>query len=138
MWSSPWSILGHLLFNINICKMFFQKYECDIASYADGNTPHTYDSDLYTVLSKLKNCTDGLFKWFKENHMKPNGDGTLISIYGSIVKNKNEQNLHGIKFNSSLSFKTHITSLCKKASQKLPALAIIVNYMDVTFLRGRF
>ena len=88
MWSSPWSILGHLLFNINICKMFFQKYECDIASYADGNTPHTYDSDLYTVLSKLKNCTDGLFKWFKENHMKPNGDGTLISIYGSIVKNK--------------------------------------------------
>ena len=68
------SILGPLLFNINICDMFFEKYECDIASYADDNTPHTYDSDLYTVLSKLKNCTDSLFTWFKENHMKPNGD----------------------------------------------------------------
>ena len=51
--------------------MFFEKYECDIASCADDNTPHTYD---YTVLYKLKNCTDSLFTWFKENHMKPNGD----------------------------------------------------------------
>ena len=49
------SILGLLFFNVNICDMFFEKYECDIASYADDNTPHTYDSDLYTVLSKLKN-----------------------------------------------------------------------------------
>ena len=45
--------------------MFFEKYECDIASYADDNTPQTYDSDLYTVLSKLKNCADSLFTWFK-------------------------------------------------------------------------
>ena len=54
--------------------MFFEKYECDIASYADDSTPHTYDSDLYTALSKLKNCTGSLFAWFKENHMKTNGD----------------------------------------------------------------
>ena len=67
------SISGLRLLNINICDMFFEKYECDIASYADDNTPHTYDSDLYTVLSKLKSCTDSLCTWFKENHMKPNG-----------------------------------------------------------------
>ena len=36
------------------------------------NTPHTYDSDLCTVLRKLKNFfTDNLFTWYKENHMKP-------------------------------------------------------------------
>ena len=68
------SILGQLLFNINICNMFYKKCECGAASYADDNTPHTYDSDLYTVLSKLTNCTDSLFTWFKGNHMKPNGD----------------------------------------------------------------
>ena len=44
------SILGPLLFNTNICEMFLEKCECDIASYADDNTTHTYDSDLYTVL----------------------------------------------------------------------------------------
>ena len=43
------SILGPLLFNINICDMFFEKYERDIASYADDNTSHTYDSDLYSL-----------------------------------------------------------------------------------------
>ena len=48
------SILGPLLFNINICDMFFEKYECDVASYADHNAPRTCDPDLYTVLSKLK------------------------------------------------------------------------------------
>ena len=105
--------------------MFFENYEFDIASYADDNTPHTYDSNLYTVLSKLKNCADSLFTWFKENHMKPNGDkchllvttekSVSVNIDGSNVTNKKEQKLLGIKFDSSLSFECHITNLCKKA-----------------------
>ena len=40
------AILDPLLFNIKICEMFFEKYECDIASYADDNTPYACDSDL--------------------------------------------------------------------------------------------
>ena len=136
------SILGPLLCNINLCDMIFEKCECDIASYADDNTPQTYDSDLYTILSKLKNCTDSLFTWFKENQVKPNGDkchllvtikkSVSIKIDGSNVKNKKEQKLLGIKFDSSLSFEGHITSLCKEASQKLHALTGIVNYMDLS------
>ena len=121
--------------------MFFEKYECDIASHVDDNAPHTYDLDLYTVLSKLKNCTDSLFTWFKKNNMKPNGDKchllvtteklVTINIDGSIVTNKKKQKLLGIKFDSSLSFEGHITSLCKKASQKLHTRSRIVNYMDL-------
>ena len=52
-WVSQGSILGPLFFNINIRDMFFGKYECDIASYADNYTSHTYDSDIYSVFSKL-------------------------------------------------------------------------------------
>ena len=73
--------------------------------------------------------------------MKPNGDkchllvttekSVSINIGGSNVRNKKEQKLLGIKFDSSLSLKGHITNLCKKASQKLHALARIVNYMDL-------
>ena len=80
--------------------MFLEICECDIASYSDDHTPHTYDSDLYTILSKLKNCTDSLFIWFKENHMKTNGDKCLllvtieksvtINIDGSNLKNEKE------------------------------------------------
>ena len=133
-----------------------EKYECNIASYADDNKPRTYDSDLYTVFSKLKNCTDSLFTWFKENQMRPNGDkchllvttekSVSINIEESNVTNKKEQRLLGIKFDSSLSFEGHITNLCKKASQKLHALARIVNYMDLRkrkvlmklFIRSQF
>ena len=81
------SILGPLLFNINMCDMFFEKCECDIASYDDDNTFHRYDSDLYTVLSKLKNCADSLFTWFKVNHMKPNGDKChLLATTENVIK----------------------------------------------------
>ena len=86
--------------------MFVEKYGCDITSYADDNIPHTYDSDLYTVLSKLKNRTDSLFTWFKENNMKPNGakchllvtteKSVSINIDGTNVTNKKEQKLLGI------------------------------------------
>ena len=54
-----------------------------------------------------------------------------IIIDGSNVTNKKEPKLLGIKFDLSLSFEGHITNLCKKASQKLHALARIVNYMDL-------
>ena len=42
---------------------------------------------------------------------------------------KNEK-LLGISIDTRLSFEHHITSLCKKASQKLHALARIAHYMD--------
>ena len=76
-----------------MCDMFFEKCECDIASYAVDNTPHTYDSDLYTALSKLKNCTDGLFTWFKENHVKPNCDTChlLVTTEKSVSFNIDER-----------------------------------------------
>ena len=48
----------------------------------------------------------------------------------TMLKNKREQNLLGIKLDSSLSFEGLITSLCKKTSQKLHALGRTVNYMD--------
>ena len=51
-----------LFFSTLACSTcFFEKYECDIASYTDDSTPCTNDSDLYTctlVLSKFNKCTD--------------------------------------------------------------------------------
>ena len=73
--------------------------------------------------------------------MKSNGDkchllfitekSVRIYIYESNVTNKKEQKLLGIKFDSSLSFEGHILSLCKKASQKLHALAKISNPLNL-------
>ena len=52
------------------------------------------------------------------------------------IKNSTEEKLLGVKFDSNLSFESHITSLCKKASQKLHALARISHYMDLNKRRS--
>ena len=49
----------------------------------------------------------------------------------SDVKNSREKKLFGVKIDTKLSFKNHVFSYCKKASQKLNALARIVNFMDL-------
>ena len=136
------SILGPLLFNIDICDLFFWDYKCDIASYADDNTPCTSDISLNLVLEKLESSTHDLFQWFKENHMKANPDKchllvttntlTSVNINGFQITNSTEEKLLGIKFNSKLSFENHVSSLCKKASQTLHALTRIVNYMNLS------
>ena len=73
--------------------------------------------------------------------MKPNGDkchlivttekSVSMNIDKSNIENKKEQKLLGMKFDSSLSFEGHISSICKKASQKLHAPSRIANYMDL-------
>ena len=47
------------------------------------------------------------------------------------VKNSREEKLLCVKIDSKLSFENHVSSLCKKASQKLHALARVVNFMDL-------
>ena len=47
------------------------------------------------------------------------------------VKNSREEKLLGVKIDSKLSFENHVSSLCKKASQKLHALARVVNFIDL-------
>ena len=52
------------------------------------------------------------------------------------IKNSTEKKLLGVKFDSNLSFESHVTSLCKKSSQKLHALARISHYMDLNKRRN--
>ena len=47
------------------------------------------------------------------------------------IKSSTEEKLLAVKFDSNLSFESHVTSLCKKASQKLHAFARISHYMDL-------
>ena len=49
------SILGPLLFNIDIDNLFFIIEDCDIADYADGNTPYLSGKNVEEVLKGLEN-----------------------------------------------------------------------------------
>ena len=52
------------------------------------------------------------------------------------IKKSTKENLLGVKFNSNLSFENHVTSLCKKARQKLNALGGKSHYMDLNKRRN--
>ena len=126
--------------------MFFDIIEYDIASYADDDTPYNFDFNLDNVICNLKKSTNSVLIWFRENHMKANADKChlLVSsdesctakIEDFSIKNSTEEKLLGVKFDSNLSFEGHVTSLCKKASQKLHALARISHYMDLNKRRN--
>ena len=82
-----------------------------------------------------------LHKWFHENHMVLNpgkchyiviGDDDpshKIILNNNEIASSNEEKLLGILLDSKLNFDSHITSLCKKARQKLSALARINHYL---------
>ena len=121
------SILDPLLFNIDICDLFFWDYKCDIVSYPDDNTPYTSERSLNLVLEKLESSTHDLFRWFKENHMKANPEKchllvttntlTSVNINGFQIKNSTEEKLLGVNFDSKLSFENHVSSLYKEVTK---------------------
>ena len=112
--------------------MFYDIDICDIASCADDNTPYTGDFNLDEVIQKLELSTNNLFECFKNNHMKANADKCHLLVtrdtdvtakIGELdIKDSREVELLGVKIDGKLSFENHVSSLCKKASQKLHAL----------------
>ena len=110
------------------------------------NTPYNFDFNLDDVISNLEKSTNCPLNWFRENHMKANADKCHLLVTSDesctakieyfSIKNSTEEKLLGVKFDSNLFFENHVTSLCKKASQKLHALARISHYMDLNKRRN--
>ena len=85
------------------------------------------------VISSLQKSTEKLFQWFSHNQMKGNTDkchATVstdepieIWVGESLIKNSTCEKLLGVKIDNKLNFGTHVKELCKKANNKLRALA---------------
>ena len=118
----------------------------EIANYADDNTPYATAVDTVSLLNILEKNVEILRNWFENNFFKLNADkcNLLISnhdedasviINNEIIEGNKSVKLLGIKIDNEVKFKEHVTSLCKKVSQKLHALARIANYMNTDKLR---
>ena len=80
-------------------------------------------------------------KWLYENHMVLNpgkchylvlgnrSNSDTINLNGTKLASSSYEKLLGILIDCDLSFDKHIKSLCRKAGQKLNALAQISNYL---------
>ena len=135
------SILGPLLFNIFIRDMFYFLEGFQVANYADDTTPFSDGKDNDCVIQNIEQSSSALFEWLKKNYMKINTDKSHLLMSGNLkvvavidsnlIESENEQELLGVLIDSRLTFKSHVNNICKKASQKLNALARISSYMDI-------
>ena len=59
------SILGSLLFNIDLVDLFYECEESNIGSYTDDTTPYSCARVTKTIISELKSISSKLFHWFQ-------------------------------------------------------------------------
>ena len=135
------SILGPILFNIFLSDLFLVLKDIDFASYADNNTIYDTGDSINDVIASPQDSSEKLFQWFSENQLKGNtdkchlvvssDDPTEIQVGESVIKNNTCEMLLGIKIDNKLTFDEHISGLCKKAANKLRALARVTSYMPL-------
>ena len=66
------SILGPILFNINMVDIFYECENSNVASYTDDTTPYSCATDIPSVALELQSSAAKLFRWFKNNHLQAN------------------------------------------------------------------
>ena len=114
----------------------------EICNYADDTTIFACGLDMCSILKSLEEDASLLSLWFENNHMKMNedkshllvfgskGEDVSVSISGSLIQESDEEKLLGLTLDRRLNFKNNVSNLCKKASQKLHALAGVSKYME--------
>ena len=136
------SILGPLLFNIYINDLFLFSENFSMANYADDCSPYEFSGSIDEVILKLQNDSLCLLEWYESNYLMPNpdkwylllgdkGDNYFIKIGTDVISNSTDEKILGVYFDNKLNFNTHLMKLCKKASQKLHALARVSNLMSI-------
>ena len=124
--------------------MFFVE-EDNVTSYADDTTPYSNGKNVVAVLENIETREKEVFNWFSMNYLKANSDKSQllltskdeasIKIDDTNLKSSSSKKLLGILIDNKLTFKEHVSKLCKKASNKLHALARISKYMTKHKLR---
>ena len=121
--------------------MFYFLEDFDIANYADDSTPYNADKNVEFVVNNLGHSSSFLFKRLSDNYMKVNTGKSHLLVSGNVratakidnndTGSEKEQVLLGITIDSNLTFENHINNICKRASQKLNALARVAPYMNM-------
>ena len=152
---SPWlqleygvpqgSILGPLLFNIFINDLFYFLKDSKLANYADDNTIYGVGNEINHLLQLLERETSVVLRWFEMNEMKPNADkchlivcnqkDCSVILEDNTIEAEESVELLGITLDNDLKFSSHISKICKRANQKLHALARISTHMSVSKLK---
>ena len=139
------SSFGPLLWNIFQNDMTYIVNNASLSMYADDHQLYVKGYSVDCVEQLLTNGGHTISKWYKDNFLKGNYDKYNLMLLGS-RKNKNEDSqsinvkideqviksspdlkLLGVTLDDELSFSTHISDICKKASKRVGVLVRISN-----------
>ena len=135
------SVLGPLLFNIDMINLFYECEDSNVASYADDTTPYSCATDIPSVALELQASATKLFLWFKNNHLKANPGKShillstnkleIVSIDGIPLAASSHEKLLGVTIDSELKFENHIKELCLKVDKKNKVLCHMSSSMSL-------
>ena len=137
------SVLGPILFNIYINDLFYVFINTNVCNIADDTTPYVCETDLTTLLHNLESDTMSAIIWFEANYMKLNQDKCHFLLVGhtperlwvkvgeNIIWESDEEKLLGLIIDKNLNFSEHISTICKKVSAKVTALARMVKIIPL-------
>ena len=133
------SILGPPVFNVCLCDLFLFIHNIDLVSYVDDNTPFAMGCSELEVINEIKSVAESITLWFWNNCIKVNADKFhlffsdkklhQVDICNEKLSSRCSEKLLGIIIDNKLTFEEHVERLCKKASQKVSALARISSLM---------
>ena len=135
------SILGPLLFNLYINDLFWQITNTHPCNFADDTSLSSFNIDLQELLLSLEKDALSVIIWFENNYMKLNSDKChfliaanthehlWLKVGESKIWESSEEKLLGVIIDKDLNFNTHLSNLCRKAGQKVSALARVSRFL---------
>ena len=112
-----------------------------VNNYADVNTLYTFGDKLEKIKNNLRNSFDTVHQWFYENYMVLNAGKCHLMCLGNnkkhetflfhniLMENSKKQKILGVIIDNKLNFKSHISELCERSSQKIVALSRLSIYL---------
>ena len=139
------SVLGPLLFNIFINDLFLAVGDQDLCNFADDNTLYKCRRSLHEAQCEIENHSTMIISWFEINGMKMNPDKCHVIILGNTkiddyftvqignasITPESEVTLLGITLDNKLDFTSHISKICKGATNKINALLRIAKHLTM-------
>ena len=135
------SVLGPLLFNLYINDFFCQITKTHACNFADDTALNAFSRDLEDLFSSLEYDTVSAIIWFENNFMKLNeekchflvaantNEHLWVKVGDAVIWESQKEKLLGVTIDRNLDFNNHLSNICKKASQKVSALARVAKLL---------
>lgn len=139
------SILGPIIFNLFFSDIIYYIKSTRPHNFADDNNLSAHAKTAEITIEKLEKGANEAVDWLTENEMIANPDkfkailisknrsnlsGKEVKIKNQVIETQREVESLGVTIDDKLSFKSHISGLCKSAGGKLNALKRLSSYLD--------